>query len=112
MPGDAEIILILGVMHLLGLGFIALLLLPALREAHEPPGPEPGSDDGWGGHDPPRPPRHPQPPRGGVPLPDALPARVRLRDGHGRLADRLPVRERRPAREPDRPPVRTGFGCR
>ena len=110
MPGDAEIILIFGVMHLLGLGCIAVLLIPALRETPEPPRPpDSGSDDGWG-HGPPRPPRRPDPPRGGIiPLPDAQPARVRLRDGHERLSDRLPPRQRRPAHEPHRRPVRSAL---
>ena len=40
-------------------------------------------------------------------VPDAVPARVRLRD-HGRLSELLPGSERRPAREPQRTPVRTG----
>ncbi len=111
VPGEAEIILILGVMHLLGLGCVAVLLLPALREVPEPPRPpDSGSDDGWG-HGPPRPPRRPDRPRGGIPLPDAQPARVRLRDDHGRLGDRLPAPQRRPAREPARQPVRTTHGC-
>jgi hypothetical protein len=69
-----------------------------------PPNPDPG--DGW--HDGPPPPDSPRPdpPRGGIPLEDASPARVRLR-GRGRLADRVPRRARRGAREPARPPVRT-----
>jgi hypothetical protein len=46
-------------------------------------------------------------PGGGLPLPDAEPARVRLRD-HRPLRERLPARERRPAREPERRPVRAG----
>jgi hypothetical protein len=64
---------------------------------------DPGSDGGGGRR--PEPPAPRTPPRGGLPLPDARPARVRLRD-HERLGDRLPRRRRRPAREPDRRPVR------
>ncbi|HEY1568852.1 MAG TPA: hypothetical protein VGF68_17625, partial [Solirubrobacteraceae bacterium] len=52
------------------------------------------------------PPEAPKPPRGGIPLADAVPARVRLRE-HGRLSERLPSRQRRPSREPARRPVRT-----
>ena len=105
-------VLILGLVHLLGLGCVALLLLPALREAPEPPRPpDQGPDDGWG-YGPPRPPSRPEAPRGGIPLPDAQAARVRLRDSHGRLGDRLPPRQRRPAPEPDRRPVRSTHGCR
>jgi hypothetical protein len=77
--------------------------VPALRNGNEPPPPDFGSDDGWGrGGNPPPSPRRPI---GGLPLPDAEPAHIRLRD-HRRLADLLPRRERRPAREPVRRPVR------
>ena len=92
--------------HLLGLGCVALLMFPSLKD--NPMGPERRSDegdDGWG-RGPKRPPEPPAPPRGGIPLPDAVPARVRLRE-HGRLAERLPSRERRPTREPARRPART-----
>jgi hypothetical protein len=94
--------------HLLGLVCVAVLMIPALRDGPGlPPGSsEPGSDDGWGRRRP-TPPMPPEPPRGGIPLSDAEPASVRLRD-HDRLADQLPKRVRRPAREPARRPVRTG----
>ena len=60
-----------------------------------------GGDDGHGPGEP-----RPTAPRGGdrLPLPDAAPAGVRLRDEHERLAD-VRRRERRPAREPERAPV-------
>jgi hypothetical protein len=71
------------------------------------PGPsDPNPGDGWRRGPPPPDPRRPDQPRGGLPLDDAAPARVRLR-GQGRLADELPTRHRRPAREPERPPART-----
>jgi len=91
--------------HLLGLGCVAVLLLPALRENSDNPNrrQDGESDEGWG-RGPKRPPSRPEPPRGGIPLPDAVPARVRLRD-HERLRDRLPRPERRPAREPARRPA-------
>lgn len=93
--------------HLLGLGCVALLMLPALKD--NPVGPDRRSDsdgdDGWG-RGPKLPPSPPEPPRGGIPLPDAEPAGIRLRD-HRRLGERLPRRERRPVREPERRPVRT-----
>jgi hypothetical protein len=94
----------------LGLAYLVLVLIvafgPLLMGRREPP---PESDDpgrGGGGEPPDRPP----PPRGpthGTPLPDAEPARVRLRD-HARLADRLPPRQRRrgPARAPQRERIR------
>jgi hypothetical protein len=88
----------------LAVAFTGLVLL---RRRGPRPGPsDPNPDDGWG-----RGPRGPGPggpehPRGGIPLDDAAPARVRLRTA-GRLADLLPRRTRRPAREPDRVPART-----
>ena len=63
----------------------------------------PRDDDGGGG--PPAPPPDPTGDRdGGVPLPDAAPAPVRLREP-GRIAEGYPRRERRPAHEPERKPV-------
>ena len=92
--------------HLLGLACVAVLMVPALRDRPDsPPRPsEGGSDDGWGNY-PRRPPGPSNVPGGGLPLPDAIPARIRLRD-HRRLNEQLPARERRPVREPDRPPVK------
>jgi hypothetical protein len=92
-------------LHLLGLACAALLIIPALRDTPSRPVRPPDSDDGWG-HGPRRPPLSPRPPKGGIPLPDADQARVRLRD-HGRLADGVPKRDRRPSREPERKPART-----
>ena|SRR5437588_1319643 len=106
MSGAAQLMLMIAGVHVLGLVCVAVLLIPALRDGPDsPPRPDPGSDDGWG-PGPHEPPIRPGAPDGGIPLPDARPARVRLRE-HGRLADRLPRRERRPAREPARRPVRT-----
>jgi hypothetical protein len=93
--------------HLLGLGCVAVLMIPALRDGDGTPPwkSDSGSDDGWGRGPkvPPKPPE--QPPGGGIPLPDAEQSSVRLR-GPGRLADLRPAPERRPAREPARDPVR------
>ncbi len=86
---------------------VALTGLMLLRHGGPRPGPsDPNPDDGWG-----KGPRGPEPhgpkhPRGGIPLNDARPARVRLRSA-GRLADLVPRPARRPAREPDRAPSRT-----
>jgi hypothetical protein len=102
MPKGSQV----GGFDLLGLVYLvvvlAVLFLPLLLgRSSSPPGPpEPGSDDGGGGS-PPRPPKIPSSPSGGIPLPDAQPARVRLRD-RGQLADRLPARQRRPSPHPDR----------
>ena len=106
MSGEAQLMLMIAGVHLVGLACVAVLMIPALRDAPDnPPGrPEDGSDDGWGNY-PRRPLGPPSVPGGGLPLPDAEPARVRLRD-HQRMREQLPRRERRPAREPGRAPAR------
>jgi len=103
MSADAVMLLLVAGMHLLGLMCAAALLIPALRSPDAGPRPEEGGDGGWGQgkETPPKPGR----PWGGLPLPDAVPARVRLRDHH-KLPELLPPRERRPAREPERVPER------
>jgi hypothetical protein len=103
MSGDAAMLAMIAGMHLLGLLCAAALLIPALRGPKLPP-PGEGGSDGGGGRGPDRPPA-PSKPRGGLPLPDSVPARVRLRD-HRRLAELLPGHERRPAREPAPSPRR------
>ncbi len=104
MAEETLLIALFGGLHLLGFGFAALLLLPLLQDesvrAIAPPGEE---DDGGGGGNDRLDPSAPQGPRpGGVPLPDAMPARVRLRDGR-RLAELLPGFERRPVHAPAAP---------
>src|SRR5207302_6746746 len=107
MSAGVQLTVMIAGLHLLALVFAAALLLPVLRDRPDlPPGSDSGSDGGWG-RGPRRPPQPPDAPRGGLPLPDAAPARARLRD-HRRLADRRPRPERRPAREPTRTPVRSG----
>jgi hypothetical protein len=71
-----------------------------------PPGPsDPDGGGGGGGGSGPREPTAPSgTPRDGLPLSDAEQSRERLRD-HDRTG-RRPLGPRRPAREPDRPPVR------
>ena len=82
-----------------------LVLVPALLYRKPGPSPDSSDDEGGGGRGPEPPPApHPRP-RGGVPLPDAEQARLRIREHGRRLADRR--RPRRPAREPGRRPVRT-----
>ncbi|MBV9818039.1 MAG: hypothetical protein JOZ07_06775 [Solirubrobacterales bacterium] len=107
MSQGAQLMLWIAGVHLVGLVCVAVLMFPALRDA--PPTPTPRRDDGedgWGrGPRPPAP--KPGPSGGGIPLPDARPANVRLREP-GRLFDHLPQRERRPAREPVRTPERVG----
>jgi hypothetical protein len=86
---------------------LLVAFLPVLlgRGSSPPDGTDSDSEGDWG-NGPRQPPSPPDPPRGGMPLPDAEPARVRLRD-HDRLTDLMPARDRRPAREPARGPVRT-----
>jgi hypothetical protein len=96
-----------GLVSLLIVLCVVVVGLIVYRHGGSRPGPsDPNPGDGWRkGPPPPHPPR-PDHPRGGIPLEDAGPARVRLR-GEARLADRLPARERRPARKPEREPVRS-----
>jgi hypothetical protein len=117
MKGDLQLMLWIAGVHLLGLACVAVLLIPALKDNPTPQRRSDGEgDDGWG-RGPERPPSPPSPPRGGIPLPDAVPARARLRD-HRRLSEQLPRRERRPSREPARRPAprprrtRIGTGTR
>lgn len=104
MPGPSDV----GGVNLPGLlslviVFVAVFLPMLLRPGGRPPEDSgPGPEDGWGkGPGQPRTP--PGAPRGGIPLDDAEPARVRLRD-QVRLADCLPGRDRRPTRQRERPP--------
>ena len=94
-------------LHVVGLGIVTTLLVMFLRadttRVWSPPDDSDGSDGG--GNDRLGPRSRPGPGGGGLPLPDALPARVRLRD-HSRLADLLPAPVRRPAHEPARAPRR------
>ncbi len=101
MTEGVKLILWIAGVHILGLACVAVLLLPALRDDSASQWGGEGEDDGWG-RGPKLPPTEPQRPTGGIPLPDSVPADVRLRD-HARLGDKLPSRERRPVREPARP---------
>jgi hypothetical protein len=92
----------IGLLYVVAL-FAAALFVPALLSrffSSEPSDSGPGG--GGEGGSPPTP-RNPGP--GGVPLDDAQPARVRLRDER-RLARRLPARQRRRASEPSHTPAR------
>jgi hypothetical protein len=111
MGDETLLVTLLGGLHLLGFAFAAVLLLPLLRDERIVPIARRGEEEddaGGGGNDRlgPVPSRGP---RGGglpLPLPDAVPARVRLREP-GRLADLIPVPvRRRPAHAPVRTPTR------
>jgi hypothetical protein len=107
MGDETLLVALLGGLHLLGFGFAAVLLLPLMRDERVGPLAPRGEEeeDGGGGND--RVPTPPRSPRGGwdpsLPLPDAVPARVRLREPV-RLADLIPARGRREHRPA---PVRT-----
>jgi hypothetical protein len=102
MAPDDELILIFAALHLAALILGGLLFAMFLRSDAQPGSSEPDDDEdeGGGGNDRlgDRPPR--TSPSGGLPLPDAEPAPVRLR-GHERLRDLRPRPVRRPVEPPD-----------
>jgi hypothetical protein len=96
-------ILITVVWALIALAIVVTLIQRSWKTS--PPDADSGDGPGWG-RGPKRPrPDSPRGPRGGIPLDDALPARVRLR-GHARLSDMQPLRPRRRVLEPQRRPAR------
>ena len=105
MVTDAELVLLFTALHVVGLAIVTTLLVMFLRadttRAWSPPDESDGGEGG--GNDRLGPRSRPGPGGGGLPLPDARPARVRLRD-HSRLADLRPSPARRPSREPRRSP--------
>src|SRR5918992_1841247 len=101
MSPDEELVVIFGALHLVALALGVLMLVLFLRSDTADGRQEPEDDEGGGGGSD-RIQRGPKTsPSGGIPLPDADPAPVRLR-GPGRLADLLPRWERRRVAEPDR----------
>ena len=108
MPADVKLVALFAGLHLLGLILVCVMLVLFFRSDTARSwsgGEEEGDGGGGGGNDRVRP-RDPGGPRGGgLPLPDAGPARVRLRD-HRRLADLIPRPARRAAPEPARSPRR------
>ena len=105
MSPDEELVVIFGALHLVALALGVLMFMLFLRSDTADGRQEPEDDEGGGGGSD-RIGRGPKTsPSGGIPLPDAVPSRVRLR-GPGRLADLLPPRERRRVAEPDRAPRR------
>jgi len=105
MADETLLVALLGGLHLLGFCFAAILLAPCLRDETVAPARLREDDDGGGGGNDRAQPTAPRGPRpGGIPLPDALPARVRLREA-GRLGALRPRVERRPAHAPARVPA-------
>jgi hypothetical protein len=102
--GPAVAILVLTLVHFAAFGLLFWHLAGSEIFSVFRIGPGPSSGDGGTGRSLPGP--QPRDDRGGgVPLPDAAPAPVRLREP-GRIADGYPRRERRPAREPATDPLR------
>ena len=108
MPADVKLVALFAGLHLLGLILVCVMLVLFFRSDAArswPSGEEEGDGGGGGGNDRVRPRDWGGPRGGGLPLPDAIPARVRLRD-HRRLADLVPRPARRGAPEPVRAPRR------
>ncbi|MGN6189721.1 MAG: hypothetical protein ACTHOE_12565 [Conexibacter sp.] len=107
MGDETLLVALLGGLHLLGFGFAAVLLLPLLRDERIVPIARGEDEDNrGGGNDRVQPLPRPGPRGGGIPLPDAVPARVRLREP-ARLADLLPPPRRRREHTPLPSPTRT-----
>ena len=106
VPADTEIMLLVGGLHLVGAVLAAALILACLRsDTTAPWSPREEGEEGGGGGSDRRAPREPDRPRGGgLPLPDAAPARVRLR-GPATLAALSGASRRRRGPEPVRTPV-------
>jgi hypothetical protein len=100
LPDDLAATLLLALVFLTLPG---LVLVPALLYRRPGPSTDSTDDDGGGGRGPEPPPAPSPRPRGGVPLPDAEQARLRIREHGRRLSGR---RARRAAREPHRRPTR------
>jgi hypothetical protein len=104
MTPDEELMVIFGALHIVALALGVVLFMMFLRSdattSWKPPEDEEGG--GGGGND--RLPSNPKPkPTGGIPLPDADPAGIRLRD-HSKLRDARP----RPLRRPSHPHIAPG----
>jgi hypothetical protein len=108
MTPDEELMVIFGALHVIALALGVVLFMMFLRSDSTSSWNPPEDDEGGGGGGNDRLPSRPKPkPTGGVPLPDADPARARLR-GPGKLRDAHPRPLRRPAHPavPRRRPVR------
>jgi hypothetical protein len=103
MSPDEELMVIFGGLHLAALALGVLLFVVFLRSEAFEGGSDPEEEEGGGGGGSDRISDRPKTsPSGGIPLPDAEPAPVRLR-GPERLADLLPGPQRRRVAEPAGP---------
>ncbi len=102
MSPDEELMVIFGALHLVALVLGGVLFIMFLRSESGSGRRPPEDDDTGGGGNDRLSPGPKSSPSGGIPLPDAVQAPVRLR-GPQRLRDLRPRRERRPTREPVRP---------
>lgn len=100
MTPDEELIVIFGVLHLVALGLGVLMFVMFLRTESSDPQHGPEEDDGGGGGNDRVSAGPKTSPSGGIPLPDAQPARRRLRS-HERLRDSRARPSRRQAPEPE-----------
>lgn len=109
MTPDEELMVIFGALHVIALALGVVLFMMFLRSDATSSWKPPEEDEGGGGGGNDRlPTSKPKPrPSGGVPLPDAEPARARLRD-HRKLRDAYPRPLRRPLHPhtPQRTPAR------
>lgn len=105
MTPDQELVVIFGALHLVALVLGVTLFVMFLRsdagQAYKPPDDDDQDGGGGGGGNDRLSGRPKDSPPGGIPLPDAEPAPVRLRS-HERLRDARRRPERRVG-EPDRP---------
>jgi hypothetical protein len=109
MSPDEELMLIFGALHLVALALGVVLFVMFVRSDSTSAWRPPEDDDaggGGGGNDrvgtPPK-----RPPNGGIPLPDADPSDVRLRDhGDALVRPGAPRPSRTRAPEPERSPRR------
>jgi hypothetical protein len=106
MSPDEELMVIFGAMHLVALVLGGVLFAMFLRSETVTPWQDREDDEegGGGGSDRVGDRRPPSPPGDGLPLPDAVPAPVRLRSAHDHLDTLRPAR--RKTREPERAPAK------
>jgi hypothetical protein len=102
MTPDEELMVIFGALHLVALVLGVVLFVMFLRSEAGSRYKPPDDDDGGGGGNDRISGGPKSSPSGGIPLPDAEPARIRLRS-HERLCNLRPRPSRRRVPEPARP---------